>query len=107
MSTEAVAAAEFLDEEHGRLDYIACGDNNSYTVGSICGHNVVIVVLLDGEYGISSAGSVANDMQHSFPNLRIGLMVGIGGGVPHAKNDIWLGDVVVSSFDGNEHGGVF
>ncbi|KAK8029006.1 hypothetical protein PG991_006062 [Apiospora marii] len=31
-------------------------------------------------------------MLHSFPNVRIGLMVGIGGGAPSAKNDIRPGD---------------
>jgi nucleoside phosphorylase len=49
-----------------------------------------------GEYGTSSAARVAEDMMHSFPNIRIGLMVGIGGGAPSLKNDIRLGDIVVS-----------
>ncbi|KAH6657082.1 hypothetical protein BKA67DRAFT_554203 [Truncatella angustata] len=31
------------------------------------------------------------------PNVRIGLMVGIGGGAPSLKHDIRLGDIVVSS----------
>ncbi|KAL5040787.1 hypothetical protein BDW71DRAFT_212785 [Aspergillus fruticulosus] len=35
-------------------------------------------------------------MVHSFPNIRFGLMVGIGGGVP-TKHDIRLGDIIVSS----------
>ncbi|KAI5245963.1 hypothetical protein E4T42_06564 [Aureobasidium subglaciale] len=35
-------------------------------------------------------------MLNSFPNIRVGLMVGIGGGAP-TKHDIRLGDVVVSS----------
>jgi len=60
----------------------------------------------DGEYGTDSATSVARDMLHSFPNIRIGLMVGIGGGAPSEKHDIRLGDIVVSSpRDGK--GGVF
>ncbi|KAM5342906.1 hypothetical protein ACJ41O_013872 [Fusarium nematophilum] len=42
----------------------------------------------------------------SFPNIRIGLMVGIGGGAPSAKHDIRLGDIVVSTRDGGK-GGVF
>ena len=43
---------------------------------------------------------------HSFPNIRIGLMVGIGGGAPSQKHDIRLGDIVVSTpRDGK--GGVF
>jgi nucleoside phosphorylase len=52
--------------------------------------------LPDGEYGIASAAGVARDMLHSFPNVRIGLMVGIGGGAPIPKHDIRLGDIVVS-----------
>ena len=39
---------------------------------------------------------VARDMLHSFPDIRIGLLVGIGGGAPRALDDIRLGDVVVS-----------
>ncbi|KAJ5817711.1 hypothetical protein N7447_007719 [Penicillium robsamsonii] len=49
-----------------------------------------------GEYGTSSAGRVAEGMMYSFPNIRIGLMVGIAGGAPSQKHDIRLGDVVVS-----------
>ncbi|KAE8338716.1 nucleoside phosphorylase domain-containing protein [Aspergillus arachidicola] len=45
-------------------------------------------------------------MLHSFPNVRIGLMVGIGGGAPSADHDIRLGDIVVSA-PSNTHGGVF
>jgi nucleoside phosphorylase len=104
--TEYVAARAFLDKEHGRPEELAPNDNNNYTLGEIGGHNVVIAVLPDGEYGISSAASVARDMMHSFSNIRIGLMVGIGGGAPNQKHDIRLGDIVVSaSRDGN--GGVF
>src|SRR2546423_1282951 len=72
-------------------------DPNDYTVGKVGKHNVVIAVLPDGEYGTASAASVASDMLHSFPNVRIGLMVGIGGGAPSRDHDIRLGDVVVSS----------
>jgi hypothetical protein len=36
-------------------------------------------------------------MLHSFPNVRIGLMVGVGGGAPSQKHDIRLGDIVVSA----------
>jgi nucleoside phosphorylase len=93
--TEYVAAQAFLDKEHGRPEERSPNDNNDYTLGEIGGHNVVIAVLPDGEYGISSAASVARDMLHSFPNIRIGLMVGIGGGAPSQKHDIRLGDVVV------------
>jgi nucleoside phosphorylase len=104
--TEYVAAQAFLDKEHGRPKERSPNDDNDYTLGEIGGHNVTIADLPDGEYGISSATSVARDMLHSFPNIRIGLMVGIGSGAPSQKHDIRLGDVVVSaSRDG--HGGVF
>jgi nucleoside phosphorylase len=39
---------------------------------------------------------VCKDMLRTFKSIRFGLLVGIGGGVPSATNDIRLGDVVVS-----------
>jgi nucleoside phosphorylase len=95
--TEYVAAQAFLDDRHEGPDSVSTHDNNDYTLGKIGKHNVVIAVLPDGEYGTTSAAGVARDMLHSFPNIRIGLMVGIGGGAPSAKHDIRLGDVVVSA----------
>jgi nucleoside phosphorylase len=106
ISTEYVAAQAFLDEKHEGPEYVSPNDNNDYTLGKIGKHNVVIAVLPDGEYGTSSAASVARDMLHSFSNVRIGLMVGIGGGAPSPKHDIRLGDVVVSA-PRDEKGGVF
>lgn len=106
ISTEYVAAQAFLDEKHEGPEYVSPNDNNDYTLGKVGKHNVVIAVLPGGEYGIASAAIVARDMLHSFPNIRIGLMVGIGGGAPSQKHDIRLGDVVVSEpRDGK--GGVF
>jgi nucleoside phosphorylase len=85
---------------------VSSNDNNDYTLGRVGKHNVAIAVLPDGKYGTSSAASVARDMLHSFPNIRLGLIVGIGGGAPSRKNDIHLGDIVVSApRDGK--GGVF
>ncbi|THY84624.1 purine and uridine phosphorylase, partial [Aureobasidium pullulans] len=103
---EYTAAELFLDKTHPRPLVASPHDANHYTCGTIAGHNVVMAVLPDGEYGVGSAASVVTNMLHSFPNVRIGLMVGIGGGAPTSKNDIRLGDVVVSSpRDG--HGGVY
>jgi hypothetical protein len=53
--------------------------------------------------GNGPAAIVAKDMQRSFP-ITFGLMVGVGGGVWSKKDDIRLGDVVVSQPTG-AHGG--
>ncbi|KAL2802448.1 hypothetical protein BJX63DRAFT_437864 [Aspergillus granulosus] len=106
ISTEYVAAQVFLDERHERPEYLSSNDNNDYTLGKIGKHNVVIAVLPNGEYGTTTAASVAKDILRSFPSVKIGLMVGIGGGAPSPKHDIRLGDIVVSvPRDGT--GGVF
>ncbi|KAL2866220.1 uncharacterized protein BJX67DRAFT_382032 [Aspergillus lucknowensis] len=109
ISTEYVAAQEFLDEEHegpDGQDFVSPGDTNNYALGRIGEHNIVIAVLPDGEYGTAATATVATNIQNSFPNIRIGLLVGIGGGVPSERHDICLGDVVVSApRDGK--GGVF
>ncbi|KAL6833536.1 ankyrin repeat-containing domain protein [Trichoderma sp. SZMC 28015] len=99
IKVEYVAAQEFLDEEHEgpEPDEVSPQDNNNYALGSIGKHNIVIATLPLGEYGIASAATVARDMMHSFPNVRIGLMVGIGGGAPSEHHDIRLGDIVVSA----------
>jgi nucleoside phosphorylase len=106
LPTEFVAAQAFLDEEHEGPRAVAQNDNNNYALGRIGNHNTVIAVLPDGEYGTAVAATVARDMLHSFPNIRIGLMVGISGGAPSPNHDIRLGDIVISSRDGGK-GGVF
>ncbi|KAJ5727055.1 hypothetical protein N7493_004875 [Penicillium malachiteum] len=105
ITTEYVAANAFLDEIHDFPVSLPPSSVNEYTLGRIGKHNVVISALPMGEYGISSAARVAEDMMHSFPNIRLGLMVGIGGGAPSPKHDIRLGDIVVS-FPQNGLGGV-
>ncbi|QKX64833.1 uncharacterized protein TRUGW13939_12009 [Talaromyces rugulosus] len=106
VKTECVAAKAFLDKEHENKEYGAANDSNVYTLGEIGKHNVVIAQLPKGEYGIAAAASVARDMARTFPNIRFGLMVGIGGGAPSKKHDIRLGDVVVSA-PHNGKGGLF
>ena len=106
IKTEYVAAQVFLDEKHDGPETVSPNDNNDYTLGKIGKHNIVIAVLPSGEYGISTAAVVATSMLSSFPNVRIGLMVGIGGGAPSQKHDIRLGDIVVSA-PGDGGSGVF
>ncbi|KAF5658278.1 ankyrin repeat domain-containing protein [Fusarium denticulatum] len=106
ITTEFVAAQAFFDEKHDNLKATADKDNNNYAMGKIGEHNVVVAVLPKSEYGTTSAATVARDMVRSFPNIRFGLMVGIGGGAPSGKHDIRLGDVVVSARCSGK-GGVF
>jgi hypothetical protein len=95
IATEFVAAQSLLDEKHEGPEAISTNDDNDYALGKIGRHNVAIAVLPLGEYGLSSAASVASNMRRTFPNIRIGLMVGIGSGAPSSSHDIRLGDVVV------------
>ena len=104
LSTELTAAMAMLDEEHPAL-LRPPQDNNTYTLGRIGGHNVVIACLPAGQTGNNSAATVASQMRYSFISIRFGLMVGIGGGVPSEEHDIRLGDVVVSN-PGKNDGGV-
>ncbi|CAI0649687.1 unnamed protein product, partial [Colletotrichum noveboracense] len=106
LTTEYVAARSFLDEIHDYPESVPANDNNTYTLGRMGQHNIVMAFLPDGEYGLSSAAAVATDMVRTFMNVRIGLMVGIGGGAPSTSHDIRLGDVVVSS-PSNGNSGIF
>ncbi|THW47260.1 hypothetical protein D6D21_03486 [Aureobasidium pullulans] len=101
---ELAAAIKMLDEEHQRLP-LPPGDDNSYRFGRIGDHNIVIGCLPSGRTGLVSASSVATQMMSAFRQIRVGLMVGIGGGVPSEDDDIRLGDIVVSH-PNNQHGGV-
>ncbi|EEA23680.1 hypothetical protein TMatcc_006760 [Talaromyces marneffei ATCC 18224] len=80
--TELVAAAVMLDEEHPILPAADPQDANAYLLGRIGDHNVVIACLPAETTGKVSAATVATDMIRSFPSIRFGMMVGIGGGVP-------------------------
>ncbi|RYP70200.1 hypothetical protein DL771_005587 [Monosporascus sp. 5C6A] len=93
---EMAAAVAMLDETHEGNTPKTHNDINTYTLGRIGLHNVVIACLPTNGYGTNNAAAVAAHMSASFPCLRIRLMVGIGGGVP-GELDIRLGDVVVGN----------
>lgn len=103
--TELTAAKAFLDEVDKALPTSEHNDN-VYALGRMGEHRVVIAILPFDEYGTVTAANAARNMLHEFPNIRIGLMVGIGGGAPTPSRDIRLGDVVVSS-EASTKGGVF
>ncbi|GAB7348042.1 hypothetical protein MBLNU459_g6079t1 [Dothideomycetes sp. NU459] len=99
---ERIAAEAMLDETHESLDNDG-NDTNVYTLGKIGKHNVAIAGL---ETGNSVPTAIAaQHMRYTFKNMRVLLLVGIGGGVPNKSEDIRLGDIVVSYPDGT-YGGV-
>ena len=104
LQVEYVAAQVFLDEEHERPSVVSSNNTNVYVLGKISGNNVIIAVLPDSEYGTASVANVAINMLNTFYNIRISLMVGIGGGVPSDSHNIRLGDVVVSAPRGSQGG---
>jgi nucleoside phosphorylase len=91
---EMAAAKVMLDETHEDLP-VSSTDHNTYILGRIKEHNIVIACLPSGDYGLVSANTVAMQLLSSFRSIRFGLMVGIGGGVPNNVADIRLGDVVI------------
>ncbi|KAK1636122.1 hypothetical protein BDP81DRAFT_461465 [Colletotrichum phormii] len=93
LAKEQTAAIAMLDKEHPNLPQ-ANNDYNTYTLGSLWGHNIVIACLPKGMYGVVPAATVATRMLATFPAIKFGLMVGIGGGIPPK---VRLGDIVVGS----------
>ncbi|KAK6361429.1 hypothetical protein TWF730_005158 [Orbilia blumenaviensis] len=90
---EQTAAKAMLDQIHPDLPKSA-NDDNTYSLGSIGEHNIVIACLPKDTVGTNEAAIVAAQMLNTFPSIKIGLMVGIGGGIPPK---IRLGDVVVGT----------
>ncbi|KAL2364245.1 hypothetical protein RJZ56_002815 [Blastomyces dermatitidis] len=83
-------------EEHERLTQPR-NDSNAYHLDSINGYNVVISGL--STPGCTAAANVVAQMKMSFQNVKFGLLVGIGGGVP-VRTDwgtVRLGDAVVGN----------
>ncbi|KAG8628320.1 hypothetical protein KVT40_004193 [Elsinoe batatas] len=78
-----------LDQEHTSTGL----DRGAYVLGSIGGHNIVLAML--GASGMNDANVTVLQALHDFSSIRLGLMVGVGGGLPSKSVDIRLGDVVV------------
>ncbi|GIJ81640.1 hypothetical protein Asppvi_000139 [Aspergillus pseudoviridinutans] len=103
LPVEMAAAEAMLDERHPDLP-TKPNDNNTYILGRIHAHNVVIACLPSGVYGTTSAATLAAEIRFTFGAIQFGLMVGVGGGV-WGDVDVRLGDVVVSK-PTREFGGV-
>ncbi|KAL2845227.1 hypothetical protein BJY01DRAFT_247813 [Aspergillus pseudoustus] len=104
LPVELSAARRMLDKVHN-VGFGPGTDDNLYILGQIRDMNVVIACLPMGQGGANMTSMVATRMMQKFAKIEIGLMVGIGGGLPSPKQDIRLGDVVVSK-PHLEHGGV-
>ncbi|KAK3372636.1 hypothetical protein B0H63DRAFT_514004 [Podospora didyma] len=85
LQEEYEAACWMLDDELDGSETDAVNDNNTYVLGRIAKHNIVI-------------GCLPDQMRYGpiVPQLEVRLDGGIGGGAPTPEKDIRLGDVVVS-----------
>src|SRR5690606_15664174 len=102
---ELQAARCMLDVVHGSWPqyHDPDTDSNSYTLGEINGHKVVMACLPQGRYGLVQAAVVATQLNATFKRIKVRLMVGIGGGMPPTsraseRSSVRLGDVVVGVF---------
>lgn len=100
LETEANAVQSLFDE-HWDIDGVysfgkQLNDTNSYSVGIIGSHNVVLV--RQPRMGKAAAANVAAGCLMSFPKIKLALVVGICGGVPKTSSneEILLGDVIFS-----------
>ncbi|KAK1994918.1 pfs domain-containing protein [Colletotrichum falcatum] len=99
LEADAVCALfdDHWDEDLG-ADLVGSGDTNSYSMGRIGRHNVVVIHMAG--IGKSYAATAAAYCKASFPDIALALLVGICGGVPGAAEkgvaDVVLGDVVIS-----------
>ncbi|OJD33137.1 kinesin light chain [Diplodia corticola] len=91
-----------LDDDYDTPSSIdARWDDVQYFCGRMHDHRVVIACLPNGESGNVNASRLTYALFRSFANIKIALLVGIGGGVPRPSSkrdpldEIYLGDVVV------------
>ncbi|THW34493.1 hypothetical protein D6D22_08589 [Aureobasidium pullulans] len=105
LEIEQIAALKMLDKIHPRLPQWV-NDHNAYTFGSVQGHNIIVAGL--PTTGNCSAATVVAQIRKTFPHLKFGLLVGIGGGVPTKTyaGPIRLGHIVVSEPVGQHSGAV-
>ncbi|PHH77436.1 hypothetical protein CDD80_605 [Ophiocordyceps camponoti-rufipedis] len=103
---ERAAATALLDDRHDppKDFHQHTSDTNSYTWGRMGAHNIVIASLPAGIYGTTSAATTASNLVSSLPQIKIGLLVGIGAGLVRPDSDVRLGDVVVSQPHGTNGG---
>ena len=106
LKIERAAAEAMLDTKHDEPHDFEqhARDTNAYTWGRMGEHDIVIASLAAGDYGTTPAATTASNLLASLPHIRIGLLVGIGGGIARPGRDIRLGDIVISEPDGHTGG---
>ena len=96
---ERNAVEALLDEEYETDGFSygkAPGDRNAYTTGRL-GNQHVVLAYMPG-MGTISAAAVAANLYSSFDGIKVGIVVGICGGVPTTTSgEIVLGDVIIST----------
>ena len=98
LSTELAAAVAMLDERHTPLPQDP-HDHNNYTLGRIGVHNMAIMCLPSRVTGITSTAIIISHIRSIFPLIMFGLIVRVSSKALSAKNDIRLGNVVISKPD--------
>ena len=105
LQIEADAVEDMFDEdwEEDQKYRIPENDPNTYTMGRIGEHNVVLAHMPG--IGKANSANVAASFRLSFNKIRLGLVVGICGGMPFIREqisdprevDVFLGDVIIST----------
>lgn len=90
------AAEAMLDSVHaeGPSDLDISGDIK-LVFGRLNGYDIVIAHASPNNQETISAVKVVEQIRVTFRSIRFILLIGLGGGVPHTKEKISLGDVVV------------
>ncbi|KAK6189207.1 hypothetical protein LQW54_013508 [Pestalotiopsis sp. IQ-011] len=102
MGDELSPVLALLDEVHESL--ATSRDQNAYKLGRMGQNNIVIAGM--PSIGNNATAMVITQLLNDFHQIRFGLLVGIGGGIPDEDyddedlNDIRLGDVAVSDSHG-------
>ena len=103
IESDAVCAMFDEDWEDGPKYEIVENDTNAYTVGKIGVHNVVLAHMPG--IGKANAATMTGKLHISFPQIKLGLVVGICGGMPFIREydrdprdiDVFLGDIIIST----------
>ncbi|TLD22782.1 hypothetical protein PspLS_07114 [Pyricularia sp. CBS 133598] len=93
IATGLAASKGFLDKQRPPIPKDK-KDNNTYMLGSMGTHNVVMAAPGKSRMENTPAANIIGDIIRSFSNLRFNLLVCITDGAPTVKN-VRLGDVVV------------